>query len=70
MATLDYSKRLINLQNRKFDRELNESLISKSFSSKDLPDNIKYMVESMRPIEQKYNSKTILAAERVQKPIL
>lgn len=67
MATLDYSKRLINLQNRKFDRELNESLISKSFSSKDLPDNIKYMVESMRPIEQKYNSKTILAAERVQK---
>ena len=31
MATLNYTKRLANLQNRKFDKELNESLISKSF---------------------------------------
>jgi hypothetical protein len=67
MATLDYTKRLTNLQNRKFDRELNESLISKSFSSKLLPDNVKYLVESMRPIDQKYNQKTIEAAGRVQK---
>lgn len=67
MATLDYTKRLTNLQNRKFDRELNESLISKSFSAKQLPDNVKYLVESMRPIDQKYNQKTIEAAGRVQK---
>lgn len=66
MATLDYTKRLANLQSRKFDSLLNESLISKSFSAKDLPDNVKYMVESMRPIDQKYNSKTIEAADNVQ----
>lgn len=67
MATLDYTKRLANLQNRKFDRELNESLFSKSFSAKDLPDNVKYMVESMRSIDQNYNNKTIEAAARVEK---
>jgi len=67
MATLDYTKRLTNLQNRKFDRELNESLISKSFSAGQLPSNVKYLVESMRPIDQKYNAKTIDAASKVQK---
>jgi len=67
MATLDYTKRLINLSNRKFDRDLNESLISKSFSAGQLPNNVKYLVESMRPIDQKYNAKTIDAAGRVQK---
>jgi len=67
MATLNYTKRLSNLQDRKFDRELNESLISKTFSASQLPDNVKYLVESMRPIDQKYNSKTIDAASRVQK---
>lgn len=65
MAVLNYSQRLSNLQNRKFDRELNESLTSRSFSSRDIPDNIKYLLESMRPIDKKYNDKTILAAERV-----
>ncbi|MCL6258045.1 hypothetical protein M3O96_03035 [Aquiflexum sp. TKW24L] len=67
MATLNYIKRLANLQNRRFDKELNESLISKSFSAPDIPDNVKYMVESMLPINQKYNSRTIDAAIRVQK---
>jgi len=67
MATLNYTKRLSNLRDRKFDRELNESLISKTFSASQLPDNVKYLVESMRPIDQKYNSKTIDAASRVQK---
>ena len=67
MANLNYSRRLQNLQDRKFDRELNESLISKSFSSKDIPDNVKYLVESMRPIDQKYDARTYDAAARVQK---
>lgn len=66
MSIKNYTQRLANLQNRKFDSELNESLISKSFSSKDIPDNVKYMVESMRPIDNKYNEKTIEAAQRVQ----
>lgn len=67
MASLNYTKRLTNLQNRKFDKELNESVISESFRGTDLPDNVKYLVESMRPIDQKYNSRTIDAANRVQK---
>ncbi|QKZ12859.1 hypothetical protein [Spirosoma sp. KUDC1026] len=66
MATLNYANRLSNIQNRKFDRELNESLMSKSFSSGQIPDDVKYLLESMRPIDQKYNEKTITAAERVQ----
>lgn len=66
MAILNYTQRLANLQGRKFDRELNESLISKSFSSSQLPDNVKYMVELMRPIDNKYNEKTLEAAERVR----
>lgn len=67
MAKLNYTNRLASLQNRRFDKELNESLISKSFSSRELPDNIKYMVESMRPIDAKYNDRTKEAASRVQK---
>ena len=67
MANLNYTKRLSNLQNRKFDRALNESVMSKSLSASLMPDNVKYMLESMRPIEQKYNAKTIEAADRVQK---
>ena len=67
MATLDYTRRLQNLQDRRFDRELNEAYLTKSFSATDIPDNVKYMVESMRPIDQKYNDRTITAANRVQK---
>lgn len=66
MPIQDYSRRLSNLQDRKFDRELNESNISKSFDSKDISDKVKYLLESMRPIDKKYNDKTIEAANRVQ----
>jgi hypothetical protein len=67
MATLNYAKRLANLQSRKFDRELNESLFSKSAYASLLPENVKYLVESMRPIDQKYNDRTNEAANRVKK---
>lgn len=67
MAIKNYSQRLLNLQNRKFDAELNESLLSRSFSSRDIPENVKYLIESMRPIDKKYNEKTLEAALRVQK---
>ena len=56
MATIDYTKRLKNIQERKFDTELNESVLSKSFSDTGLPENIKYLAESMRKIDQKYNN--------------
>ncbi|MFV5694399.1 hypothetical protein ACM55G_03030 [Flavobacterium sp. LB3P122] len=67
MAALNYAKRLQNIQNRKFDNELNKSVISKSFSSNEIPENIKYLAESMRKIDEKYNSKTFDAANRVKK---
>lgn len=66
MATINYGQRLQNIQNRKFDKELNESVVSKTFSSREIPENIKYLAESMRKIEQKYNDKTFVAANRVQ----
>lgn len=67
MATINYGQRLQNIQNRKFDRELNESVVSKTFSSNEIPENVKYLAESMRKIEQKYNNKTFDAANKVQK---
>lgn len=67
MATLNYSKRLENLQSRKFSRELNESALSRSFDRYEIPDNVKYLIESMRGIDQKYNSRTLTAADRVQR---
>lgn len=64
---IDYEKRLQNLTARRFDNELNESILTKSFSSTSIPKNIKYLMESMVRIDKKYNDKTIEAASRVQK---
>lgn len=63
---LDYEQRLKNIQNRRFDNDLNESILTKSFSSTNIPKNIKYLMESMVRIDNKYNDKTIEAAKRVQ----
>lgn len=67
MASLNYTRRLTNLQARKFDNELNEYQVSKSFGTKEIPENLKYLIESTRKIDSKYNAKTIEAANRVQK---
>src|SRR5690242_6839137 len=66
MATLNYSKRLNNLRTRKFDSVLNESTLSKAFDSYDMPENLKYLMESMRPIDKKYNDITLQASENVR----
>jgi hypothetical protein len=66
MATLNYSKRLNNLQARKFDSTLNESALSKAFDSFDMPENLKYLMESMRPIDKKYNDNTLQASDNVR----
>lgn len=67
MATLNYTARLQNLQNRRYDLELNESATTRAFSDKSIPENVRYLVESMLPIDQKYNEKTKTAANNVQK---
>ncbi|WKV11259.1 hypothetical protein [Marivirga harenae] len=64
---IDYERRLQNLQARRFDKELNESVLTKSFSSTSIPKNIKYLMESMIKIDKKYNDRTLEAAKRVQK---
>lgn len=55
------------MQARKFDGQLNESQISKSFNTREIPENLKYLVEATRKIDSKYNAKTVEAANRVQK---
>jgi len=66
MAVLDYNKRLANLQSRKYDPGLREYAVTNKFSASDVPADVKYLFESMRPIDQKYNAKTIQAAENVR----
>src|ERR1051326_60532 len=67
MATLNYTQRLSNLQNRRYDQELQKAFVTKSFSAKDLPENVKYLFESMKAIDQTYNDRTFVAAGNVQK---
>lgn len=64
---IDYEKRLQNLRARRYDNELNESVLTKSFSSTSIPKNIKYLMEAMVKIDKKYNDRTFEAAKRVQK---
>lgn len=63
---IDYSTRLKNLQARKFDKSLNESLTSRAFSQTDLPKDIKYLLEITRPLGVDYNDRTLEAARRVK----
>jgi hypothetical protein len=64
---IDYERRLNNLSARRYDNELKESILSRSFSSTIIPKNIKYLMESMIRIDKKYTDRTIEAANRVQK---
>lgn len=66
MATLNYQTRLAKLQNRRFDPSLQRVMLSESFKRSDIPEDVKYLVESMRPIDKDYNDRTIKAAENVQ----
>jgi hypothetical protein len=66
MAILDYNRRLANLQSRKYDPGLREYAVTNKFSVSDIPADVKYLFESMKPIDEKYNAKTIQAAENVQ----
>lgn len=66
MAILDDNTKLANLQNRKYDPGLRESAVTNKFSLSDIPADLKYLFESMKPIGEKYNSKTRQAAQNVQ----
>jgi len=64
---LNYANRIQNLKARRFDPELNKSIVSGGFARADLPDDLRYLAESMMPIEVSYNMKTLEAAENVRK---
>jgi len=66
MAVLDYNRRLANLQSRKYDPGLREYAVTNKFSASDIPADVKYLFESMKAIGEKYNAKTIQAAENVK----
>lgn len=63
---LNYAKRLENLQQRKYDPELKKAMVSESFGKKVVPENIEYLLEATKPIDSKYNEKTIEASTRVK----
>lgn len=62
----NYTKRLENLQKRRFDDNLEKSILSESFKRDDIGQSTKYTLESMKPIENSYTQNTIKAAENIQ----
>src|SRR6185437_14572769 len=66
IMALNYARRLQNLQDRRYDPTIQKSILSESFSKLELPEDLKYLAESMRPIEKSYNEKTITAANNVK----
>ena len=62
----NYSKRLEKLQKRRYDDNLEKSILSESFQRRDLGQSTKYTLESMKPIEMSYTQNTIKAAENIQ----
>ena len=66
MANLNYTQRLENLQNRRYDPlEKRVVNLSESFSKAYIPQNLKYLIETMQPIDKKYNDRTLEAADNV-----
>ena len=62
-------KKLEDLKARKSDLLLNEAVLSKSFSKAELPENVRYVFESMRKIDTEYTLKTYDEAKRVENQI-
>lgn len=66
MANLNYTRRLSNLKARRYDEDLMKADLSGSFGKSLVPENLEYLIESMRPIDKKYNDITLTAAHNVQ----
>ncbi len=70
-----YSTHLENLKGRRYDEVLQESVLSDSFHSQELPEVVTYALESMKEIDPSYSYKLfasfrstqILVAERLEK---
>jgi hypothetical protein len=62
----DYSKRLENLRNRRYDGLLQKAILTESFAKTKLGDSSKYVLESMRQIDPEYTKNTFKASENIQ----
>lgn len=62
----DYSKRIENLKRRRFDDQLNKSILSESFGKSKYKGSVKYALESMQAIERAYTANTFLASDKIQ----
>src|ERR1700742_1204363 len=62
----DYSARLQNLRERKFDPSLQQPMVAQAFSKIEIPENLRYLAECMEPIGHNYNQQTIDAANDVK----
>lgn len=62
----NYTQRLESLQKRRFDDNLEKSILTESFKRSDIGESTKYTLESMKPIESSYTQNTIKAAENIQ----
>ena len=63
---INYTNRLERLKKRRFDPYLNESLLTKAFSTSVVPENVKYLAESMQPMDAASNRRTLEASENVR----
>jgi hypothetical protein len=62
----DYSKRIENLRQRRQDPILKKTILSESFDKSTFGDSLKYVFESMKEIDPRYNSKNFDASNIVQ----
>ena len=61
----DYTKRIENLNKRRFDDSLNTAFLSESFYSEDFGKTTKYVLESMKEIDPNYTKNTFLASAKI-----
>lgn len=66
MENLNYARRLANLKARRYDEVLLKADVSEYFGRSVVSSSLEYLVESMRPIDKKYNEVTLNAAANVQ----
>lgn len=64
---MEYNKRLQNTQARRSDVQFSNLTESYVLPSNKIGDSMKYAFENMMPIDVKYNTNTIVAAEKVKK---
>jgi len=65
----DYSLRLENLKNRRYDEALKEPVLSDAFSKTDYPDSVKYALESMVEIDPSYAYKVYAISRKIHEKL-